>query len=256
MIDIGLAITLFNAVSIPSAIIWGMATDRYHKRKPMIFLSYLVVSGILGLFLFTKTIHGIEVLYAIISFFSSASATPLNLLIMETQPKSRWTSAFARLSMVSSVGVTLGLLLGVAWGDFLPLYLIMIPLSILSTVSALISFLTVKEPIVGFEGAMIVLVRRSFYERLLALPMLFLRIPRASDFNRVFKSMRFELTREPFLLYLSIIAFYFASGIFNTSLVPSFYEAKITNSEVFLILLAGIIVQTIAFNSVAPRRET
>jgi len=255
VIDIGLAITLFNAVSIPSAIIWGMATDRYHKRKPMIFLSYLIISGILGLFLFTKTIHGIEVLYAIISFFSSASATPLNLLIMETQPKSRWTSAFARLSMVSSVGVALGLLLGVAWGDFLPLYLIMIPLSILSTVSALISFITVKEPIVGFEGAMIVLVRRSFYERLLALPMLFLRVPRASDFNRVFKSMRFELTREPFLLYLSIIAFYFASGIFNTSLVPSFYEAKITNSEVFLILLAGMIVQTIAFNSVAPRVE-
>ena len=255
VIDIGLAVTLFNAVSIPSAIIWGMATDRYHKRKPMIVLSYLIISGVLALFLFTKTIHGIEALYAIISFFSSASATPLNLLIMETQAKSRWTSAFAKLSMVSSIGITLGLLLGVAWGDFLPLYLIVVPLSILSVGSALISFLTIKEPTVGFERAMMVLVRRSFYERLLALPMLFLRLPRASDFNRVFNSMRFELTREPFLLYLSIIAFYFASGVFNTSLVPSFYQAKITNSEVFLILLAGIIVQTIAFNSVAPRVE-
>ena len=255
VIDIGLAITLFNAVSIPSAIIWGMATDRYHKRKPIIFLSYLVVAGSLGLFLLARTIHGIEVLYAIISFFSSASATPLNLLIMETQSKSRWTSAFARLSMISSVGVTLGLLLGVAWGDFLPLYLIMIPLAVLSVASAVTSFLTIREPTVGFERAMIVLVRRSFYERLLAFPILFLRLPRASDFSRVFKSMRFELTREPLLLYLSIILFYFASGIFNTSLVPSFYQAKITNSEVFLILLAGNIVQTIAFNSIAPRVE-
>jgi len=174
---------------------------------------------------------------------------------METQPKSRWTSAFAKLSMASSVGVTLGLLLGVAWGDFLPLNLIMIPLAVLSVASAVISFLTIPEPTVEFERVMIVLVRRSFYARLLALPILFLRIPRASDFKRVLKGMRFELTREPLLLYLSIIAFYLSSGIFNTSLVPSYYQAKITNSEVFLILLAGMIVQTIAFNSIAPRVE-
>ena len=255
MIDIGLAITLFNAVSIPSAILWGVVTDRYHKRNPILFLSYLLIAGTIGLLWLTTTIHGIEVLYAIISFFSAASATPLNLLIMETQPKSRWTSAFAKLSMASSVGVTLGLLLGVAWGDFLPLNLIMIPLAVLSVASAVISFLTIPEPTVGFERVMIVLVRRSFYARLLALPILFLRIPRASDFKRLLKGMKFELTREPLLLYLSIIAFYLSSGIFNTSLVPSYYQAKITNSEVFLILLAGMIVQTIAFNSIAPRVE-
>jgi len=255
VIDIGLAITLFNAVSIPSSILWGIATDRYHKRKPVIFLSYLATAGTIGLLLVARTIHGIDILYAFISCFSAASATPLNLLIMETQPKSKWTSAFAKLSMMSSIGVTLGYLLGVAWGDFLPLYLIMIPLAAFSVASAVIAFLTIPEPIMEFERGMIVLVRRSFYERILAFPLLFLRIPRVSDFTRVFKSMRFELTREPLLLYLSIIAFYASSGIFNTSLVPSFSQAKITNSEVFLVLLAGIIVQTIAFNSIAPRVE-
>ena len=255
VIDIGLAITLFNAVSIPSSILWGIATDRYHKRRPVIFLSYLATAGTIGLILVARTIHGIDLLYALISCFSAASATPLNLLIMETQPKSKWTSAFAKLSMMSSIGVTLGYLLGVAWGDFLPLNLIMVPLAALSVASAVIAFLTIPEPTMEFERGMIVLVRKSFYERILAFPMLFLRIPRASDFKRVFKGMRFELTREPFLLYLSIIAFYAASGIFNTSLVPSFSQAKITNSEVFLVLLAGIIVQTIAFNSIAPRVE-
>jgi hypothetical protein len=221
----------------------------------MIFVSYLLISGTIGLFLFARTIHGIDILYVIISFFSAASATPLNLLIMETQSKSRWTSAFAKLSMMSSVGVTLGLLLGVAWGDFLPLYLIMVPLAALSVASAVISLLAIPEPAMGFERTMMVLVRRSFYERLLAFPVLFLHVPRVSDFTRIFKSMKFELTREPLLLYISIIAFYLASGIFNTSLVPSFYQAKITNSEVFLVLLAGMIVQTVAFNSIAPRVE-
>ena len=255
VIDIGLTITLFNAVSIPSAILWGFVTDRYHERNPILILSYLLIAGTIGLLWITRTIHGLEVLYAVISFFSAASATPLNLLIMETQPKSKWTSAFSKLSMASSIGVTLGLLLGVAWGDFLPLNLIMIPLASLSVASAVISFLTIPEPTVGFERVMMVLVRKSFYARLLALPIMFLRIPSASDFQRVFKSMRFELTREPLLLYLSIIAFYVSSGIFNTSLVPSYFQAKITNSEIFLVLLAGMIVQTIAFNSLAPRVE-
>jgi hypothetical protein len=35
VIDVGLAITLFNAVSVPAAIIWGFVTDRFHRRKPI-----------------------------------------------------------------------------------------------------------------------------------------------------------------------------------------------------------------------------
>lgn len=255
VIDIGLAITLFNAVSIPAAIVWGIATDRLRKRKTVIVASYAIMAGMFILLFFAKTIYGIEILYAVISFFSSAAATPLNLLIMETQQKSRWTSAFARLSMISSIGVTLGFLLGVAWGDFLPLHLILIPLAIFSISSALVAAVSIKEPVIGFEREMIVMVRRSFYERLLALPILFFKIPRPSDFKKVFKGMKFELTREPLLLYLSIIAFYLGSGIFNTSIVPSLYHAQVTKSEVFLIFLAGMIVQSIAFHSISPRAE-
>jgi MFS family permease len=54
VIDIGLAVTLFNAVSIPASMIWGFATDRIPRRKPLIIGSYLAVAGTLGLFLFTR----------------------------------------------------------------------------------------------------------------------------------------------------------------------------------------------------------
>ena len=47
VIDIGLATTLFNAVTIPAAMIWGYATDRSDRRKPIIVLSYLAVAGTL-----------------------------------------------------------------------------------------------------------------------------------------------------------------------------------------------------------------
>ncbi len=253
VIDIGLAATLFNAVTIPAAIIWGIATDRFDRRKPIIVLSYLIVAATLMLFIFVRTIYGIDVLYAVFSLISSAAATPLNMLIMETQPKSRWTSAFARLSMMSSIGVTVGLLLGVAWGDFLPFYLLVVPLTILCVVSAAMAAVMIKEPSFVFEREMIVRVSRSFYERLLALPLFFLRLPSLMDFRRFLKGSRFPLTREPALLYASIAAFYFASGIFNTSLVPSLYSASISKSQVFLVSLVAMAVQTASFSFYGKR---
>ncbi|MGA2387292.1 MAG: hypothetical protein ABSG33_12265, partial [Candidatus Bathyarchaeia archaeon] len=36
VIDVGYAVTLFNAVSIPAAIFWGFATDRFHRRRAII----------------------------------------------------------------------------------------------------------------------------------------------------------------------------------------------------------------------------
>jgi len=255
VIDIGLATTLFNGISIPAAMIWGIATDRFHRRKAIVVISYSAVAATCFLFLFSKTIESVDVLYAIFSFVSSAAATPINLLIMETEKKSKWTSAFAAFSMISSVGVTLGMLLGVVWGDFLPLYLLAIPFAILSAQSALMAAVMIPEAHIGFEREIIVMVRRSFYERLRVLPMLFLKVPRAVDFRKVFNSGRFDLTRDPFLLYSSIVLFYFAAGIFNTSLIPSMYQAGITNSQIFLVFLVGMIIQTVSFNFVAPRVE-
>lgn len=71
----------------------------------------------------------------------------------------------------------------------------------------------------------------------------------------MFKGLSYELTRETQVLYLSIFAFYTASGIFNTSLVPSLYKASLSKSEIFLVSLAGMTVQTISFHYAAPYIE-
>ena len=256
VLDIGLAATLFAAASIPAAIFWGFVTDRVHSRKALVVWSYVLIAGIIFSFVFVQTVYGIILVYSAFSFLSSAFATPLNLLIMETQPKASWASAFARFSMVSSLGVTLGLLLSVGWADFLPFHLLVIALGVLSLISAGLSVQLIKEPIT-FERSMIVMVSQSFYQMLLALPLLFLKIPKVMDFRRVFRGVKFGLTREPALIYLSIGAFYFASGLFNTSLVPSLYAARISKSEVFSVSLVGMLVQTLAFNYIGKRiRET
>lgn len=259
VIDIGLATTLFNAVGIPAAMLWGYATDHSPSRKLIIVGSYLSLSVNLLLFILARSISGVQLLYALFSLLSSAAATPLNLLIMETQPKSKWASTFSRFSMASSTGITFGLLLGVGWADFLPLDLLVVPLAAFSLVSAALSVVMIKEPAFLFEGEIIAMVRRSFYYGLLVVPTLFLRIPRLFDFRRAFKGLghqlRYELTRDTQVLYLSIFAFYAASGIFNTSLVPSLYEAHISESQIFLVNLVAMGVQGISFHYAGPYIE-
>jgi len=253
VIDIGLASTFFAAASIPAAIFWGFVTDRIHTRKGLVVWSYVLIGGNLFAFYLVKTIYGIIILYSVFSFLSAAYVTPLNLLIMESQPKASWASGFARFSLISSVGVTLGYLLSVGWAGFLPFKLLVIALGVASLISAALSVRMIKEPVAIFERSMIVMVSHSFYHLILALPLLFLKIPKLMDFRRVFRGVRFGLTREPALIYLSIGAFYFSSGIFNTSLIPSLYASGITDSQVFLVLLAGMVIQVFGFNYLAKR---
>ncbi len=252
---VGLVVTLFNGVTIPAAMIWGFTTDRFHQRRPIIVISFFLISGDILALLFARSIYLIAVLYGVFSLLYSASATPYNLLIMETQPKPRWASAFANFSMISSIGTTLGLLLGIFWSAVLPFEWMVIPLAAFSLLSAVLSITMIKEPPFVFERQMMVLQKRSFYERLLAIPMIFLRIPRAADFKSVFKGLRSELTSQIPVLYLSICMFYLASGIFNTSLVPAMYAKTFTESQVYLVLLVAMVVQIVSFRYIGPFLE-
>jgi len=255
VIDVGLTITLFNAVSIPAAVIWGYVTDRFQSRKTILVLSCVAVSANLILLPLAMSISGAALVYALFSLVSSASATPANLLIMETQRKSHWASAFARFSMVSSVGTTLGLLLGIAWSGFLPISLLVLPLSGLSLVSAILSIAMIREPAFAFEREFIVLQRRSLQQRLLAIPLVFLRLPNLVDFKSVFKGLRNTLTSQLPLLYLSIFVFYVASGLFNTSFIPSLRAAGLSASEVFLVSMLAMVAQTASFYFAGPYVE-
>jgi hypothetical protein len=157
--------------------------------------------------------------------------------------------------MALNAGITIGLVLGVGWADFLPLRLLVIPLAAFSLGSALLSLIWIKEPAFIPERELIIAVRHGFYKRLLALPIIFSKIPRMFDFRKLFNGLSYELTRETQILYLSIFVFYTASGIFNTSLIPSLYFANLSKSRIFLVSLVAMIVQTISFRYVSPYIE-
>ena len=246
-----LAMAIYNGISIPAALFWGLATDRLHKRRALIALSYGLMAIALVSFFFDRTTLGTISRYSVISFVSVASATPLNLLIMETEQKSRWASAFAKLSMVSSVGNVGGLLLSVVWADLLPnnLIILFVPMGALSVASSALALATISEPAFIFERETVALRKPSFFSRLRANPVFFIGVPFASDFKRVFRGLRSSLTAYVPLFYISTILFYISSGLFNTSFAPAMHNFSMPDQEVFAVILAGMVVQTLAFQA-------
>jgi MFS family permease len=245
----GLASAFYNGISIPGAIFWGVAVDRLHKRKGLIALGYALTAVALVTFYFVRTTGGTISAYSVFSFVSIAAATPFNLLIMESESKSRWASAFARLSMVSGVGNVIGFLISVVWTDVLPakLILLFLPMGAFAVASSAMSLALIHEPDFVFEKETVVGRRQSFFARLLANPIFFVTIPTLSDFQRAFRGIRSTLTRGVPLFYISTILFYFSSGLFNTSFVPAMHLFSMPDQEVFGVILAGMAVQTVSF---------
>jgi len=242
-----LAVAVSNGVSIPAAIFWGFATDRLHRRRFLIAVSYIVMAMILISFYLDSTTTGTISTYAIFSFMSAASATPLNLLIMETEEKGKWAGAFARLSMMSSVGNVGGLILSTLWAGRLPLIELTLPFSVFALASAALSVATIREPAFTFEKESVVLRKSSLFSRLLALPVFFIKVPKASDFTRVFRGLRSSLTSYVPLFYISTVLFYLSSGLFNTSFVPAMSASSLTEFEIFAVILVGMVTQVLAF---------
>ena len=245
----GLASAIYNGISIPAALFWGLTIDRLHKRKGLIVLSYALTAVALVSYYFDSTTAGTIGRYGIISFVSLASATPLNLLIMETEPKSRWPGTFARLSMVSSVGNVAGLLISTLWSNSLPdqFVFLFVPMGAFAVTSSAMALLLIQEPEFVLERGAVAARRPSFFSRLLASPIFFVTIPSRVDFRRAFRGIRSTLTRSVPLFYISTILFYFSSGLFNTSFVPAMHLFSMPDQEVFAVILAGMLVQTVGF---------
>jgi MFS family permease len=244
-----LASAIYNGISIPAALFWGIATDRLHKRKSLVALSYALVAIALVSYYFDRTTTGTISRYGVISFVSVASATPLNLLIMETEQKSRWATAFARLSMVGSVGNVGGLLISTVWSQVYPnsLVLLFVPMGAFALLSSALALVMIREPEFVLERETVALRKPSFFSRLRANPVFFISLPSGSDFKRAFRGLRSSLTSYVPLFYVSTILFYVSSGLFNSSFVPAMHLFSMPDQEVYAVILAGMIIQTLAF---------
>ncbi|QGA53164.1 MFS transporter [Sulfolobus sp. E5-1-F] len=246
-IDVAYAISLSNAVLIPASIIWGFMADRMDRKK-QILISFAGVSIPLIMMPFMRNVTLITLNYTLITFMSTASTTPFNLLVMESAEKKHWGSLFSRFSLFSSIGVLLGLIVSTFLVILLRIDQIeeILGFSVLVTLIASIKIL--PNPIITFERAAIIHHKESFLTRMRHLPMMFLHLPNIHHF-KMFSMAR--LFRKPInyipLLYLGIVLFYISSGIFNTVYPAGLYVKGLNKSEVLAVISVGMVFQILGF---------
>jgi hypothetical protein len=122
-----------------------------------------------------------------------------------------------------------------------------VPLAGLSFVSVILALKLIKEPSFVFEREVMIRQKPSLLNRVLAVPQVFVTIPRLVDFRKIFNGLRFEITSYIPLLYISIACFYFAGGLFNTSIVAGLSAFSFSGAQVFLVTLEVMIVQIAGF---------
>ncbi len=259
VIDASYAITLGYAVSVPASILWGYTIDRINKRRSFILLSYagLLLSLVL-LFYFRSVIAAI-LIYGLMSFMVAANATPINLLVMESNDESAWEKSFSKLQMLSSLGGTLGLLFAFFVTGLLPItYLIL--LLVPFCVAAMLLTAFINEARVEKVRRSIVSSSIAFASRMISKPLFFLRLPPFSMAKNFVKSLKFGNMKRNYMntLYLAILIFYIGGSIFNTAYPAGLKEAGLTTYSIFGIIFAGYVMQTIFFQltpRVAPKKN-
>ncbi len=245
-ITVGLAITLYNGVTIPASIIWGLVVDFTAWRRKLILISYGSSTLLLFALYMARDALSVAVIYAGVGFFSAASSTPLNLLIMETAEKQKWPSAFSLLNLLASAGTTAGLVFATAYTAIFSLRSILIFLSIFGVSSVATAFLTIRDPPIAFERRSLSMHKEALSARLSSMPYFFLRLPRPRHFYRFIKE-RWRTNNPVFPLYVGLFAFYIASGLFNTMITPGLYRKGLNESQVFMVIMAGYVIQTLSF---------
>ncbi|AWR96433.1 MFS transporter [Acidianus sulfidivorans JP7] len=255
-LDVAYAITVSNIVLIPASIFWGMLSDRIDLRK-IILTGFLTTSLLLLVAFFIKTIPLLISDYGAITFFSTSYNTPMNLLVMETSEKSKWASNFSKLSMFSSIGMLIGLIISTFLVLFIRIFVIYLILGIIAISSFILAYKYTPRTMIGIERNSMIHTRESFFTRLRMHPLIFLHLPNIHSF-KMFRLSR--LTKKPInylpLLYLAIFIFYISSGLFNTLYPASLYEKGLDKSIVLGIITEGMLVQILTFHGIGKFLES
>ncbi|QKR00238.1 MFS transporter [Metallosphaera tengchongensis] len=248
------AITLSNVILIPASIFWGFMADRIDRKK-LVMAGFGFSTLFLLLASMSHSIPQLDLNYAGFTFFSTAYSTPMNLIIMENVDKKRWSSAFSTLSMLSSVGYLVGLLISTFLVLFIRITEIYLVLSLFAAAAFVLSSIFTPRSIIVERISMLHSIE-SFAVRLKMLPLIFLHFPRKTSF-KMFSLNR--LTKKPInyipLLYIAISIFYVSSGLFNTLYPASLYSIGLDKSVVLGIVTVGMLFQIITFHFVGHYLE-
>ena len=248
VIDIGNIAAVGNLALIPGSLTWGRVADLYGVRRTILVASFSGLIIVFVIMYLANTLIAMLVLYALFAFLSAAIAPTVNLLLMETFPKQMWSRMFARASSFITTGLMLGTLPGIFWTTrlALPLRSYLILCIALSIPAVILAIKLVPEPRITFERGIIPTSPLSVLLRLLSVPLLFVKIPSASDFRSFWKLIR-GVNKELPLLYAVMFLFFTSASMVFTQYPALLKQRGLSEDEVFLSFFYLFFVNAVSF---------
>ncbi len=247
ILDVAFAISLFNLSLIISALFWGYIIDTFGWRKQLIVISYLgLVLGLVGLYVLTNLVF-IALTYGFIGFMRVGSQPTVNLLVIETEKKKNWGIVFARVQLVSVLGMILAVLFGVFWTAIFGLQSYLLVCLGFGILAALTAQLFISEPPIRLESDIVSKFPSSLIQRVRGNPVILPKLPSLKDFDTLLKMLKVNVLRAFPLFLLSSFLFYTSSGIYFTAIIPFMKMSMITETGIFAVYLILYLTQAVAF---------
>jgi MFS family permease len=152
------AVTIIIAASamsqVPFTILWGNLSDRVAHRKFFLVGSFVATGVAIILIALAHNLITYFWLNVVEGLASAASAPIGTMLLLETRHKRWWPQDIGLFGLISGIGTTVGLVLGIVWlfgiGRSAPAVQVMTGLLLLSgalaLVSAIIAWAWIEEP--------------------------------------------------------------------------------------------------------------
>ena len=110
--EVAMITAIQNGAVAVGSIFWGKVIDRFHARRSILLLSFLVVLLCsIGMY-FTNSIVVLYEIVPILGFFMVGKNPVTQLLVMESVQKNMWSWLFARTSIIGTLGMLVAMVIG------------------------------------------------------------------------------------------------------------------------------------------------
>lgn len=247
VLDVALALSLFNAALIISALFWGHLIDIFGNRKRLIVISYLgMVLGGISLY-WIKNLILIAIIYSLIGFMRQGSQPAINLLVIETEQKSQWGKVFSRIQLISVLGMILAVIIGVFWIDVLGLQSYFLLCSGMGISATLIAQICIPETQIQFESNILYKFPSTMFNRIRRNPVVLPKVPSLKEIDTLLKMLKTSMLQAFPLFLFSTFFFYASSGMYFTAITPFLKQNMISDSVIFAVYLTLYLTQAITF---------
>ncbi|HXX06140.1 MAG TPA: MFS transporter [Candidatus Bathyarchaeia archaeon] len=249
--EVAIIVAIQNGALTVGSIFWGKIIDRFHIRRQILLISFLVVILCSLWMYFTTSIVMLYGIAPILGFFIVARNPITQLLVMESVKKNLWSWLFARTSVIS----TLGMLAAMAIGAIGSLYFDVRPYFLICAVSSGVAMILCT----AVKGGSFHLERGSIAHSIHGLTyaishhhFVFPKIPELYDFKHIIAIFRGKISNEIGIFYLGVFVFNLGSNIYFTGWTPFLVHHHFSNSAVFLNYSVQTATMLLVF-FVAPR---